>query len=132
LPSGCSTGAKLNLHAREVALYAQDHWSLLLVFEAIDAAGKDGTIKHVMSGVNPQGCQVFYFKQPSSEDLDHDFMWRYVSAAIGRRIAAPKQSLVISLAEEKRKRAAGSEAIENIGGPGRTRTSNQTVMSGRL
>ncbi len=61
-------------------LYAQDRWSLLLVFQAMDAAGKDGTIKHVMSGVNPQGCQVFSFKQPSPEDLDHDFMWRYVKA----------------------------------------------------
>ena len=59
-------------------LYAQDRWSLLLVFQAMDAAGKDGTIKHVMSGVNPQGCQVSSFKQPSSEELDHDFMWRYV------------------------------------------------------
>src|SRR6476661_1021639 len=59
-------------------LYAQDRWSLLLVFQAMDAAGKDGTIKHVMSGVNPQGCQVFSFKQPSREDLDHDLMWRYV------------------------------------------------------
>ena len=58
-------------------LYAQDRWSLLLVFQAMDAAGKDGTIKHVMSGVNPQGCQVFSFKQPSAEDLAHDFMWRY-------------------------------------------------------
>ncbi len=59
-------------------LYAQDCWSLLLVFQAMDAAGKDSTIKHVMSGVNPQGCQVFSFKQPSREDLDHDFLWRYV------------------------------------------------------
>jgi PPK2 family polyphosphate:nucleotide phosphotransferase len=58
-------------------LFAQDRWSVLLVFQAMDAAGKDGTIKHVMSGVNPQGCQVFSFKQPSAEDLDHDFMWRY-------------------------------------------------------
>ena len=59
-------------------LYAQDRWSLLLVFQAMDAAGKDGTIKHVMSGVNPQGCQVFSFKQPSSAEVAHDFMWRYV------------------------------------------------------
>ncbi len=58
-------------------LYAQNRWSLLLVFQAMDAAGKDSTIRHDMSGVNPQGCQVFSFKQPSSEDLDHDFMWRY-------------------------------------------------------
>ncbi len=57
-------------------LYAQDRRSLLLVFQAMDAAGKDGTIKHVMSGVNPQGCQVVSFKQPSSEELDHDWMWR--------------------------------------------------------
>ncbi len=59
-------------------LYANDRWSLLLVFQAMDAAGKDGTIRHVMSGVNPQGCQVFSFKQPSAEDLDHDFLWRYL------------------------------------------------------
>jgi PPK2 family polyphosphate:nucleotide phosphotransferase len=58
-------------------LYAQDRWSLLLVLQAMDAAGKDSTIKHVMSGVNPQGVQVFSFKQPSQEDLSHDFMWRY-------------------------------------------------------
>jgi hypothetical protein len=57
-------------------LYAQDKWSLLLIFQAMDAAGKDGTIKHVMSGVNPSGCQVFSFKAPSAEELDHDFMWR--------------------------------------------------------
>jgi len=59
-------------------LYAQDRWSLLLVFQAMDAAGKDSTIKHVMSGVNPQGVQVSSFKQPTSEDLSHDFLWRYV------------------------------------------------------
>ena len=59
-------------------LYAQDRWSLLLIFQAMDAAGKDGTIKHVMSGVNPQGCQVSSFKQPSAMDLSHDFLWRYV------------------------------------------------------
>jgi PPK2 family polyphosphate:nucleotide phosphotransferase len=61
-------------------LYAQDRWSLLLVFQAMDAAGKDGTIKHVMSGVNPQGCQVFSFKAPSAEELDHDFLWRSTKA----------------------------------------------------
>lgn len=57
-------------------LYAQDHWAVLLVFQAMDAAGKDGTIKHVMSGVNPQGCEVYSFKSPSDEELDHDFLWR--------------------------------------------------------
>jgi PPK2 family polyphosphate:nucleotide phosphotransferase len=57
-------------------LYAQDRWAVLLIFQAMDAAGKDGAIKHVMSGINPQGCQVFSFKAPTSEDLDHDFLWR--------------------------------------------------------
>jgi len=63
--------------AQEI-LYASDTYSVLLVFQAMDAAGKDGTIKHVMSGVNPQGCQVFSFKHPSAEELDHNFLWRYV------------------------------------------------------
>lgn len=57
-------------------LYAQDRWSVLIILQALDAAGKDGLIKHVMSGVNPQGCQVYSFKQPSSEELNHDYMWR--------------------------------------------------------
>ncbi len=61
-------------------LYAQDTYALLINFQAMDAAGKDGTIKHVMSGVNPQGCQVFSFKVPSAEDLDHDYLWRYTKA----------------------------------------------------
>lgn len=64
------------LAAMQDILYAQDKWSLLLIFQAMDAAGKDGAIKHVMSGVNPQGCQVSSFKAPSSEELDHDFLWR--------------------------------------------------------
>jgi polyphosphate kinase 2 (PPK2 family) len=57
-------------------LYAQDNWALLLIFQAMDAAGKDGAIKHVMSGVNPQGCQVYSFKAPSEVELQHDFLWR--------------------------------------------------------
>ena len=57
-------------------LYAQNRWSLLLVFQGMDAAGKDGVIKHVMSGVNPQGCEVVSFKSPSAEELDHDYLWR--------------------------------------------------------
>src|SRR6516164_5024517 len=60
-------------------LYAQNSWSVLLVFQAMDAAGKDGTIKHVMSRVNPQGCNVHSFKQPSDEELSHDFLWRYAT-----------------------------------------------------
>lgn len=65
------------LGEKQDMLYAQDRYAMLLVFQAMDAAGKDSTIKHVMSGVNPQGCQVYSFKQPSAEELDHDFMWRY-------------------------------------------------------
>jgi PPK2 family polyphosphate:nucleotide phosphotransferase len=61
-------------------LYADDRYALLIVFQAMDAAGKDGTIKHVMSGVNPQGCQVFSFKKPSAEELDHNFLWRYMKS----------------------------------------------------
>jgi PPK2 family polyphosphate:nucleotide phosphotransferase len=64
------------LAALQDRLYAQDRWALLLIFQAMDAAGKDGAIKHVMSGVNPQGCQVYAFKAPSNEDLDHDYLWR--------------------------------------------------------
>jgi PPK2 family polyphosphate:nucleotide phosphotransferase len=65
-------------------LYAQDRWSLLLVFQAMDAAGKDGAIKHVMARVNPQGCEVTSFKQPSAEELSHDFLWRYAKAVPAR------------------------------------------------
>ncbi|MGE9292088.1 MAG: polyphosphate kinase 2 family protein [Puniceicoccales bacterium] len=61
-------------------LYAQDKYSVLIIFQAMDAAGKDGVIKHVMSGVNPQGCQVTSFKTPSSEELDHDYLWRSIKA----------------------------------------------------
>jgi PPK2 family polyphosphate:nucleotide phosphotransferase len=64
------------LSALQDIMYAQDKWSLLVIFQAMDAAGKDGAIKHVMSGINPQGCQVSSFKAPSAEDLDHDFLWR--------------------------------------------------------
>src|SRR5712675_45866 len=88
-PTGCDPVYKSKVHYEELLtrhvhelaerqqlLYAHDRYSLLLVFQAMDAAGKDGAIKHVMSGVNPQGCQVFSFKHPSSEELDHDFLWR--------------------------------------------------------
>ena len=84
-----TSGVKSRKHAEKVLplgiermaelqdkLYAQDRWGVLLIFQAMDAAGKDGTIKHVMSGVNPQGCQVYSFKSPSAEELDHDFLWR--------------------------------------------------------
>jgi len=68
------------LAALQDKLYAQDRWAVLLVFQAMDAAGKDGTIKHVMSGINPQGCQVYSFKAPSAEELDHDYLWRSMRA----------------------------------------------------
>ena len=71
LVSGVETLADL-----QERLYAQDQWALRALFQAVDAAGKDGTIKHVMSGVNPQGCEVTAFKRPTSEDLDHDYLWR--------------------------------------------------------
>jgi PPK2 family polyphosphate:nucleotide phosphotransferase len=64
------------LSALQERLYAQDRWGVLLIFQAMDAAGKDSAIKHVMSGIDPKGCQVYSFKAPSSEELDHDFMWR--------------------------------------------------------
>lgn len=64
------------LSERQNLLYAHDRYALLLIFQAMDAAGKDGAIKHVMSGINPQGCQVFSFKHPSATELDHDFLWR--------------------------------------------------------
>lgn len=73
-----STGVQLLAELQDM-LYAQDRWSLLIILQAMDAAGKDGTIKHIMSGVNPQGCQVHSFKAPSAEDLDHDYLWRCIT-----------------------------------------------------
>src|SRR6202163_929289 len=64
------------LSSLQQLLYASDRYAILFIFQAMDAAGKDGAIKHVMSGLNPQGCQVFSFKHPSDEELDHDFLWR--------------------------------------------------------
>jgi PPK2 family polyphosphate:nucleotide phosphotransferase len=68
--------AKLKMHELQEKLFAQNEWAVLAIFQAMDGAGKDSTIEHVMSGLNPAGCQVFAFKAPSSEELDHDFMWR--------------------------------------------------------
>jgi PPK2 family polyphosphate:nucleotide phosphotransferase len=73
------TGVEALAHYQDI-LYAQDIYALLIVFQAMDAAGKDSTIKHVMSGINPQGCQVFSFKAPSDEELDHDYLWRSFKA----------------------------------------------------
>src|SRR5262249_39752355 len=68
------------LSRQQDRLYAQDTYGILIVFQAMDAAGKDGTIRHVMSGINPQGCQVFSFKGPSAEERDHDYLWRSLKA----------------------------------------------------
>jgi PPK2 family polyphosphate:nucleotide phosphotransferase len=76
---GCAEAMQaglLKLTELQARLFAEDRWALLLIFQAMDAAGKDSTIKHVMSGVNPQGCEVYSFKAPSAEELDHDFLWR--------------------------------------------------------
>ncbi len=70
----------LRLSDLQDVLYAQDRWAVLAIFQALDAAGKDGVVKHVMSGVNPQGCQVYSFKAPSSQELDHDYLWRTTTA----------------------------------------------------
>jgi len=74
------TESHKQLAVAQELLYASDTHSVLLIFQAMDAAGKDGTIRHVMSGVNPQGCQVYSFKKPSTEELDHNFLWRYMKA----------------------------------------------------
>lgn len=70
----------IDLAEAQSLLYADDRYAVLIVLQAMDAAGKDGTIKHVMSGLNPQGCQVFSFKKPSAEELDHNFLWRYMKS----------------------------------------------------
>ena len=80
------SGVKMMSDLQE-KLYAQDKWAVLLVFQAMDAAGKDGTIKHVMSGINPQGCNVTSFKSPSTRELDHDFLWR-------TNIAMPERGMI--------------------------------------
>jgi PPK2 family polyphosphate:nucleotide phosphotransferase len=72
--------SRLELNEAQEVLYASDTHSVLIILQAMDAAGKDGTIRHVMSGVNPQGCQVFSFKKPSAEELDHNFLWRYMKS----------------------------------------------------
>src|SRR6266702_3389909 len=100
-------GIQLLSHMQE-KLYAQDRWALLLIFQAMDAAGKDGAIKHVMSGVNPQGCQVFSFKSPSNEELNHDYLWRTHKCAFERYltrngVAIRKFFLHLSKQEQKRR-----------------------------
>ena len=109
--------------ALQERMYAEDRQSLLLVFQAMDAAGKDSVIKHVMSGINPQGCQVFSFKQPSSEDYEHSFLWRHNKAMPERgRIGIHNRShyeyvLVCKVHPEYilKERIPRIEALEDIG-----------------
>jgi PPK2 family polyphosphate:nucleotide phosphotransferase len=125
-------------------LYAQDQWAVLLIFQAMDAAGKDSVIEHVMSGVNPQGCQVYSFKAPSAEELDHDFLWRttrclpergrigvfnrsYYEEVLVVRVHPPilaKQKLPRSLVTDR----IWKERYEDIGGFERYLSRNGTVI----
>ena len=91
-------------------IYANNTRSVLLIFQAMDAAGKDGTIRHVMSGVNPQGCQVYSFKKPSAEELDHNFLWRYMKSLPGAR---PHRHLQPQLL----RRRLGGEGASRVAGP---------------
>jgi PPK2 family polyphosphate:nucleotide phosphotransferase len=123
-------------------LYADDRYSLLIVFQAMDAAGKDGTIKHVMFGVNPQGCQVFSFKKPSDEELDHNFLWRYMKCLPERgRIGIFNRSyyedvlvvkvhpeLLQSLPDGKRGKSFWEERYEDINAFERHLERNGTVI----
>ena len=109
---------------------------MLIVLQAMDAAGKDGTIKHVMSGVNPQGCQVFAFKKPSSEELDHNFLWRYMKALPERgRIGIFNRSyyedvLVVRVHPEllEAQRLPGADRYARASG--KTATTTSTASSG--
>ena len=102
-------------------LYAQDRWGVLLIFQAMDAAGKDGAIKHVMSGVNPQGCQVYSFKAPSAEDLDHDYLWRCLRMSAGAR---PHRHLQPQLLRRNAGRAGAPGVPGAAEAPARTVTKN--------
>ena len=77
-------------------LYASNCYAVLLIFQAMDAAGQDSAIKHVMSGVNPQGCQVFSFKHPSMEELEHDFLWRAARACPSAVVSASSTALIMA------------------------------------
>ena len=108
-------------------LYAQDRWAVLLIFQAMDAAGKDGAIKHVMSGVNPQGCQVYSFKAPSAEELDHDYLWRCTKCLPGARPDRHLQPLLLR-GDAGRARASGDPGAPAApGGAGRQGASGNSA-----
>ena len=116
-------------------LYAQDRWSVLLIFQAMDAAGKDGTIKHVMSGVNPQGCEVASFKAPSSEELDHDYLWRCMPYCPNRghigifNRSYYEEVLVVRVHPEILKAAEAAAASWSRSASGRSATRTSTTSS---
>jgi PPK2 family polyphosphate:nucleotide phosphotransferase len=132
------------LSAAQELLYADDRYAVLVVLQALDAAGKDGTIKHVMSGLNPQGCQVFSFKKPSTEELDHNFLWRYARCVPERgRIGIFNRSyyedvLVVKVHPElldqqrlppgKRNKAFWNERYDDINAFERHLTRNGTIV----
>jgi len=144
------------LAAAQGVLYATDRHSVLVVLQAMDAAGKDGTIKHVMSGVNPQGCQVFSFKKPSAEDLDHNFLWRYSKCLpergrigifnrsyyedvlvvkvhpelIGREVPRKGFLGALGFMDEKAMRAKAKAGFEELGGTVRSYAAPVGSMSG--
>ena len=103
------------LSKQQALLYAQDTYSVLVVFQAMDAAGKDGAIRHVLSGVNPQGCQVFSFKAPSAEERDHDYLWRSMKALPGARAHRHSQPLVLRRGP-RRPRAQGDPRLAAAAG----------------
>ena len=124
------------LALQQEMLYAQDTYAVLMIFQAMDAAGKDGTIKHVMSGINPQGCQVFSFKAPSAEELDHDYLWRSVKALPERgRIGIHNRSyyeevLVVRVHPEILDGAATAGANARASASGRSASGRSTTSSG--
>ena len=112
------------LAASQELLWASDRYSVLVILQAMDAAGKDGTIKHVMSGVNPQGCQVTSFKQPSAEELDHNFLWRAAKALPARGcIGIFNRSYYEEVLEAAREKLMGEE--ETQAAPARSRSARQ-------
>ncbi len=126
--SKAESEAQLARHVEQLSelqnlLYADDRYALLLIFQAMDAAGKDSCIKHVMSGVNPQGCQVYSFKHPSAEELDHDFLWRTHARAARARAHRHLQPLLLRGGAD-RARAPGDPARAEgaARAPGGTRT----------
>ena len=116
------------LSSLQQLLYASNRYAVLLIFQAMDAAGKDGAIKHVMSGVNPQGCQVFSFKHPSAAELQHDFLWRTTRESAGARTDRHLQPLVLRGGADRPRASRDSPRRR---APGRSRIDEKTVWRDR-